>query len=98
MKVVWSPLAELRTAEAFEYIAQDRPQAAAQWLDRLLESVSTLAEFPERGRVVPELAREDIREVILPPYRVLYRRDSKQVIILTVRHSRRELDAREIPP
>lgn len=98
MKVIWSPLAELRTAEAFEYIAQDRPQAASQWLDRLLELVSTLAEFPERGRVVPELAREDIREVILPPYRVIYRRDSKQVIILTVRHSRREFDTGEIPP
>jgi plasmid stabilization system protein ParE len=67
-------------------------------IDRLLELVSTLAEFPERGRVVPELAREDILEVILPPYRIIYRRDSKQVIILAVRHSRREFDAREIPP
>jgi plasmid stabilization system protein ParE len=98
VKIVWSPLAELRATEAFEYIAEDHPQAAAQWLGRLLESVSTLAELPEQGRVVPELARADIRELILPPYRVIYRRDSKQVIILTVRHSRRKFDASELPP
>lgn len=30
MKVVWSPLAELRALEAVEYIAQDRPRMASR--------------------------------------------------------------------
>jgi plasmid stabilization system protein ParE len=96
VKIIWSSLAELRTAEAFEFIAQDHPVAAAQWLERLLKAVDTLAELPDRGRVVPELARQDIRELILPPYRVIYRRDSKRVLILTVRHSSRKFDAGEL--
>lgn len=97
MKVIWSPLAELRTAEAFEFIAQAHPLAATQWLDRLLHAVGSLAELPDRGRVVPELARPDIREVVLPPYRVIYRREAKRITVLTVRHSRRKLDTTEIP-
>jgi toxin ParE1/3/4 len=96
VKVVWSALAEKRTAEAYTYIASDRPTAAARWLDRLIASVGMLAEFPDRGRVVPELQRSDIREIIVAPYRVAYRRDPKRVIVLTVRHGRRQFDADEV--
>jgi len=96
VKVVWSPLAERRTAEAFAYVASDRPSAAVRWLDRLLDAVATLAEFPDRGRAVPELQRPDIRELIVAPYRVMYRRDAKRVVVLTVRHGRRQFDADEV--
>lgn len=96
MKVVWSALAEHRTAEAFAYIANDRPSAAVRWLDRLLAAVATLSEFPDRGRAVPELQRLDIRELIVAPYRVMYRRDAKRVVVLTVRHGRRQFDVDEV--
>jgi toxin ParE1/3/4 len=96
VKVVWSPLAELRTAEAFAYIANARPSAAARWLDRLLNAVATLVEYPDCGRAVPELQRPDIRELIVAPYRVMYRRDPKRVVVLTVRHGRRQFDGTEV--
>lgn len=38
--------------------------------------------------MLPERPREDLREVIHGAYRVIYRLDSEQVVILTVRHSR----------
>jgi plasmid stabilization system protein ParE len=96
VKVVWSPLAERRTAEAFAYIANERPSAALRWLDRVLDAVATLAQFPDRGRAVPELQRPDIRELIVAPYRVMYRRDAKRVVVLTVRPGRRRFDADEM--
>jgi plasmid stabilization system protein ParE len=34
--------------------------------------VDLLAQFPELGRMVPEEQDENIREVILPPYRIVY--------------------------
>jgi toxin ParE1/3/4 len=89
VKVVWSPLAERRAAEAFAYIAKERPSAAVRWLDRLIDAIATLAQFPDRGRAVPELERADIRELIVAPYRVMYRRDAKRIVVLTVRHGRR---------
>lgn len=96
MRVRWSPLAERRVAEAFAYIAADRPATAARWLDRLLRHVGDLERFPDQGRVVPEVGRAEIRELIVAPYRVIYRRDPARIILLTVRHSRRAFDRREI--
>ena len=96
MRVVWSPLAEERAVEAFEQIARDRPSAAVRWLERLLERVGSLASFPDRGRAVPELQRPDVRELVVKPYRVIYRRDPKRVVVLTIRHGRREFDPGEV--
>lgn len=96
MKVRWAPLAERRAAEAFAQIATDQPAGALRWLERLLRNVGQLQDFPDRGRMVPEIARPEIREVIVAPYRVVYRRDPARVLVLTVRHSRRAFDPREI--
>jgi toxin ParE1/3/4 len=96
VRIVWSPLAERRAIEAFEYIARDRPSAAGRWLDRLLDQVGSLASLPDRGRAVPELHRLDVRELVVGPYRVIYRRDSRRVVILTIRHGRRQFDPAEV--
>lgn len=92
MKVRWSPLAETRALEAVDDIAQERPLAAAAWLEELLHRVATLDRFAKRGRVVAEIGHEAYRELLHAPYRVIYRGDSSEVVILTLRHSRREWD------
>jgi len=48
------------------------------------------------GRVVPELANEDVREVIVGSYRVIYRIQQDQVHILTLHHGARLLDTATI--
>ena len=83
MRVTWSALAEKRALEAVNYIAQDRPQAAAAWLEELLERVARLDRFARRGRVVPEIGRSTVREIWHAPYRVIYRVDASRVVILT---------------
>lgn len=98
MKVIWSPLAERRALEAVDAIAKDRPRAAAAWLDELLTRVGSLDRFAKRGRVVPEIGRPEYRQVMHYPYRVIYRVDAGQVVILTIRHGRRAWDPAEVPP
>ena len=88
MRVVWTPIALDRVEEAARYIAQDRPQAAAKWIDGLFNSVRQSADFPESGRVVPEVGRPELRELIYGRYRVIYRLEAKRISILTVRHQR----------
>ena len=83
MRVTWSALAEKRALEAVDYIAQDRPQAAAAWLEELLERVARLDRFARRGRVVPEIGRSTVREIWHAPYRVIYRVEASRVVILT---------------
>lgn len=96
MKVIWAALAEQRALEAVDYIAQDRRQAAAAWLEELIERVGWLDRFARSGRVVPEVGVPAYREIFHAPYRVIYRVDASTVVILTLRHWRRAWDQSEV--
>ncbi|MNQ61428.1 Plasmid stabilization system protein [compost metagenome] len=95
MRIVWSPLALERVEDIAQYIAEDKPTAAVEWVEGLFATVERLADFPESGRVVPEVGAQRIREVMFGAYRVIYSvRD--QVDILTVRRSNQLLRAAEL--
>jgi len=72
------------------YISADRPSAALGWLERLLEQTKMLARLPDQGRVVPELERNEMREILVKPYRVIYRRPETTVEIVAIWHMSRE--------
>lgn len=88
MKIVWAPLAADRASEIAVYLARESPEAASRWFRQVLSKVAPLRRFPNRGRQVPEMRRPDIREVVFPPYRILYRVEKEQIVILTIRHGR----------
>jgi len=96
VRVVWSPLADRQVDEAVENSAHDDPIAALRWLEHILERVKALARFPDSGRVVPETQREDVREIIVSRYRVMYRRRDDRVEIVAIRHEARAFDEREV--
>jgi len=95
-RVVWSPLALRRAADAAEFIARDDPTAAGRWARGLFDAAGLLGRFPRRGRLVPEVNRPEIREILYRSHRGIYRFSPRLVEILTVRHARRLLDEREI--
>ena len=95
MKVEWSPLALDRVSDIARYIAKDNPGAAERWVNELFDSVARLADFPESGRVVPEVGVRRIRELIFGAYRVIYSVKDK-VDILAVRRGSQLLDVSEI--
>lgn len=97
MRVVWTELAFEQLDSAMAIIARDRPDAAAAWLELMLDAGESLSELPDRGRVVPEAEREDVRELIISPYRLVYRRDPDSVSIVMVLHERRQLTVDDIP-
>lgn len=94
--VIWSPLALARIHETAERIARDRPKAAERWVVRIFDSVKPLRTSPKRGRVVPEVGREEIRELLFGKYRIIYKLEDGSISILTVRHCSRLFDLREI--
>jgi toxin ParE1/3/4 len=91
----WSPLALDRVADIARYIAKDNPGAAERWVNELFDSVERLADFPESGRIVPEVGVRRIRELIFGAYRVIYSVRGK-VEVLTVRRGSQLLDVSEI--
>ncbi len=96
MKLIWSPLAVERVSEIAKYIAQDKPAAAEKWVDNIFNLVERLTEFPESGRVVPEINDKTFREIISGNYRIIYKLEKSKVLILTVRHGKQILPVEEI--
>jgi prevent-host-death family protein len=91
MKIRWSPLAVSRITDIGDYIAIDYPERALRIVKEIIRSVSRLKQFPKSGRIVPEFENPDIREVLHPPYRILYQEYGDAIEILTVMHSRQLL-------
>ena len=67
-----------------KFIANDSDAYADLVVARLLEAVERLEQFPRSGRVVPELADPQLREIIESPYRIVYRVLDESIEILTV--------------
>lgn len=97
MRVIWAPRALARVTEIAESIAADRPDAASRWVVALFDRVATLRHHPRRGRRVPEVMdRNDLREVLHGAYRVIYRVEVRRLVVLTVRHGRRQWDTADL--
>ena len=84
IEVRWAPQAADDLQAIHDYIARDSQRYATAEAQRILVTVDQLHEFPLLGRVVPEHGLDDVRELILPPYRIVYRLRSEAAIILTV--------------
>ncbi len=98
-KVVLSPRAIDDLRDIVLYVAPDRPEAARRLGLALIEKTKVLGAFPRSGRVVAEFGDPLIRELILKPYRIVYRIDDKSKVIGVARYwhgTRDELDLAEI--
>jgi toxin ParE1/3/4 len=88
VKVVWSATALAHLEMIHAYLESQSAIYATQTINRLVLAADALGDFPEMGRVVPEL-NDDRREVIEKPYRIIYRPSSSHVEVLAVVHSAR---------
>ena len=88
MNVVWTATALGHLGAIREYISQTSPFYADRMEQRIMARAPQLAAFPESGRIVPEVTRTDIREVIEGPYRVIYQVESERLVVLAVIHGR----------
>jgi toxin ParE1/3/4 len=95
-KIRWTEQAVADLQSIREYIERDSARYGRLVAERLYESTTRLERFPLSGRVVPELGREGIREIIVGEYRIVYRVETEVVVILTVFRSSRLLPVRGI--
>jgi len=90
-KLIWSPQSVRDLENIRDYIAADSPRYAALVVERIIQGVERLTSFPESGRVVPERNDPLLREIIIRPYRVVYRLRADAVEIATVFRASRML-------
>ncbi len=85
-----SAVKDLEAIKAW-YIDQQVPDVGERLLGEVVSQVERLAEFPESGRIVPEFGIAHLREIIYPPFRIVYRLDKMRVRIVRVWRSERLL-------
>jgi toxin ParE1/3/4 len=85
VEIVWSPRALSRLREIRDYVAKDKPEAAARLATRIVSLVEALKEHPYLGHAGSE---PGVRELIVggTPYLIFYRVRSNRVTITTIWH------------
>ena len=73
------------------YVEQLVPDVGERLVRELVAKVEQLVEFPESGRIVPEFCISSLRELIHPPFRVVYRIAPDRIYIVRVWRSERLL-------
>ena len=95
-QVKWTPQALDDPEAVCLFIARDSPQMASIFAERAFRTMDRVENYPRLGRVVPELGIEDIREIILGSYRLIYRIRQDEIQVVTVHHGARLLDIGKI--
>ena len=96
MKVGWSYVALGNLIETNKYIASDNPETARKVINDIFEAGNKIKTFPEKGRIVPELRRKNIREIFCYEYRIIYRIETKRIFILTVLHMKQLIKPKKL--
>ena len=96
MKLLWTEEALERLKEIEIYISQDNPAGAVEFVDKLISLAKTITDNPEKGRIVPELSIEFIRELLYKNYRIAYLIKKKSIDVLTVFEGHQLLKKEEI--
>jgi len=94
-EIIWSETSEKDLISIIEYIAQDSPSIAYDKFKGIKKKASCLYSFPDRGRIVPELQEQGItqyRELIVSPWRIIYRISEKSVYVVSVLDSRQNVE------
>ncbi len=71
MVLVWNDLALKELQDIWDYISRDSVRYADITYNKIWNSVQILKRNPRIGRVVRELETENIREIIVFPYRII---------------------------
>ncbi len=94
-KVHWANVAEKDLIGIVEFIAEGNLTNARDVFEKIKKKSSSLCQFPERGRIVPDLKDHGIilyRELIVDPWRIIYRVSAKKVYVLSVLDARQNVE------
>ncbi|KUG23473.1 death on curing protein, doc toxin [hydrocarbon metagenome] len=94
-RVEWAAVAESDLKQIIDYIASESQGNALHLFKKIRQKASSLYAFPERGRIIPELQSQGIhiyRELIIAPWRIVYRISDGTVFVLSVIDSRQNIE------
>jgi toxin ParE1/3/4 len=96
LKLVWTNEALNRLTEIDDYISYDSIARARKFINNIIKSTTSIPQYPQKGRIVPEFNISELREIIYKNYRIVYRIKKDQIQILTIFEAHRLLRTKEI--
>jgi plasmid stabilization system protein ParE len=90
-QVLWTEPALSDLREILAFIARDSPAYASRLGNRLIEAPRRLALLPRCGARVPEFDQDNIREIVVRPYRIIYIIEGEDCSVAAVIHGSRDL-------
>jgi len=94
-RLLWTKSAEDDLLKIIEHIKADSPENAKTVFAKIKRHAASSNFFPLKGRVVPELQQEGItlyREVVVAPWRIIYKVGDDTVYIMTIIDSRQNVE------
>ena len=91
-----SALNDLKAIKEY-YLDEGVPQIGIQFVIEIIKHIETLPINPEIGRKVPEFNEQNIRELIHPPFRIVYLNEEKAIHVIRVWRSERLLNLTDTP-
>ncbi len=91
VRIEWTERSLDDLREIHDYIARDSKSYANLFVKKLYVAVQKLKEFPNIGRLVPEVSNTSVREIIFQNYRIIYRNMIDYIEIITIFHGSRLL-------
>jgi toxin ParE1/3/4 len=88
--VNWTISAKNDLKDIKDFIKKDSIFYSEKVVSEIVEKTKKLNDFPEIGRIVPELSDEKVREIIVYSYRIIYKICSDKIDILSVLHGARD--------
>jgi toxin ParE1/3/4 len=75
------------------YISQDSPLLARRFISKIFDRIDQLYSYPKSGKIVPELKNDQLRELLINKYRIIYQiADNSTINIVRIIHGSRLLD------
>ncbi|PKL38909.1 MAG: plasmid stabilization protein [Spirochaetae bacterium HGW-Spirochaetae-1] len=93
--VYWTHSAQNDLIDIIEYLSLDSNDTAKQKYTLIKNNAIKLGKYPERGRIVPELilySIENYRELIISPWRMIYKIEGPTVYIIALFDGRRNFE------
>lgn len=96
MVIIWSNPAREDLRLIYQYIAHDSKRYAKRVTQDIADKTKVLVDLPSLGRVVPEIGEENVREIGMYSYRIMYEVMSEAIVIHGVIHKRRHFRSNDL--
>jgi len=91
-RVTWTETALRGLDSSIAFVARESIDNAHRLLERVLGAADSLGILGERGAPVPEYGEPHVRQLLVDPFRLLYRVSESDVFMLGVLHQRQDVE------